>query len=521
MAQGFTQVPGLDFQEVYQAVANDITFRVMMVTLMLKKYHFLLFDVETAFLHGDLDTDIYMDCPKGMMAKPDDALLLVKTIYGLIQSPRRYYLHYKSVLEKLGFEVCPCDPCLFKRQNHLGICFITCYVDDNLCIGDKAAIWSVMEELPKNGLNVTVTENLDDYLSCEVIMNDAKDTAWIGQPHMVKKLRQKFGDMVKGMKTYQAPGTPGQGLVLAKDEDSKIDGERHALYRTCVGSLLYCIKHSRPEISNAVREFSKCLSGPNEAAFKEMLRVIKYVLDTPDIGLKLQPVKSEEWFIKVYSDSDWAGDKDSRKSVSGYMVFLNGALVCWRSKSQHCISLSSSEAEMYALTEAVKEIPFLVQVLLFIGVKIKLPVQVKVDNMGAIYMSENSAPSARTRHADIRQKFTADLQDKGLIKIDFVRSEDNTSDILTKNVTVELFERHTKHLVVRKDEVDPKSTKVPVRKGVGGVTVPLAQDLPQESREAAGIQSSHEEQWCQPKNIKNTSLTPPLTPPGRLDSSLG
>jgi hypothetical protein len=192
------------------------------------------------------------------------------------------------------------------------------------------------------------------------------------------------------------------------------------------------------------------------------------------MGLKLQPEFIDEWFIKVYSDSDWAGDKDSRKSVTGFFIFVNGALVGWRSKSQHCISLSSSEAEMYALTEAIKEVPFLVQLLLFIGVKVKLPVQVKVDNMGAIYMSENSTPSARTRHADIRQKFTADLQDKGLIKVDFVKSEDNTSDILTKNVSVDLFKYHTQHLIVEKAEVEGKGDKSPVRKGVGGVTGSLS-----------------------------------------------
>jgi hypothetical protein len=286
--------------------------------------------------------------------------------------------------------------------------------------------------------------------------------------------------------------------MLAKDEESVIDKERHALYRTGVGSLLYCTKHSRPEIANAVRELSKCLSAPTEAAFKEMLRVIKYVLDTADLGLKLQPVELIEWFIKVYSDSDWAGDKDSRKSVSGDMIFVNGVLVGWRSKSQQCISLSSTEAEMYALTEAIKDVPFLVQLLLFMEVKIKLPVEVKVDNMGAIYMSENSTPSSRTRHADIRQKFTANLQDKGLIKVDFVRSEDNTSDILTKNVNVDLFKHHTQHIIVKKSEVLGEAHKSPVRKGVEGVTGSLSpsptqngkaaevlnwKDLPKENKE--------------------------------------
>jgi hypothetical protein len=290
--------------------------------------------------------------------------------------------------------------------------------------------------------------------------------------------------------------------VLAKDEESKIDAERHALYRTGVGSLLYCTKHSRPEISNAVRELSKCLSGPNEAAFKEMLRVTKFVLDSADVGMKLQPVMCDEWFIKVHSDSDWAGDKDSRKSVSGYLIFMNGALVAWKSKSQHCISLSSSEAEMYALTEAIKEVPFLVQLLLFIEVKLKLPVQVKVDNMGAIYMSENSTPSARTRHADIRQKFTADLQDKGLIKVDFVRSEDNTSDILTKNVSVDLFKYHTQHIVIEKKNVEDNGVKSPVRKGVKGVTGSLP-PAPRKRPKSAAVTN---ENWNMPILKENMNL---------------
>jgi hypothetical protein len=132
---------------------------------------------------------------------------------------------------------------------------------------------------------------------------------------------------------------------------------------------------------------------------------------------------------------------------------------------------------MYALTETIKEVPFLIQLLLFIDVKVKLPVQVKVDNMGAIYMSENSTPSARTHHADIRQKFTADLQDKGLVKVDFVKSEDNTSDILTKNVSVDLFKYHTKHIVMDKSEVDGKGYKSSVRKGVGRVTDSLSPSL--------------------------------------------
>ena len=162
----------------------------------------------------------------------------------------------------------------------------------------------------------------------------------------------------------------------------------------------------------------------------------------------------DEWIILVFSDADWAGDQDTRKSISGYMIFICGVLVCWRSKAQSCVALSSSESEWYALSKAVKEVPYLVQVMMFLGVKVKLPVTVKVDNMGAVYMSENQASSQRTRHMDTRHKYIVSLQEQGLIKVEFVRSEENTSDICTKNVTVDLYEKHITSILTNKEDME-------------------------------------------------------------------
>ena len=216
--------------------------------------------------------------------------------------------------------------------------------------------------------------------------------------------------------------------------------------------LLFLIKHSRPDLSNAVRELSKCLDGASEAAYKEMLRVIKYVLDTRDRGLRIEPEPTDtEWVILLYSDSDWAGDKDNRRSVSGYMIFLNGVLISWKSKLQKVVSLSSSEAEFYACSEAVKEIPFVIQVLEFVGVKVRKPVDVMVDNVGAIYMSQNQVGSSRTRHMDTRYYYVNDMQDEGLIKVKFVRSENNVSDVATKNVTSEVMDTHMDRITAEKD----------------------------------------------------------------------
>jgi hypothetical protein len=212
-----------------------------------------------------------------------------------------------------------------------------------------------------------------------------------------------------------------KGLVRAKEESDKVTTEEQSRYRTGVGMLLYLIKHSRPDICNAVRELTKCLDGATPNAYKEMLRLTKYVLDTRDRGLKVEPTATSlNWELLVYTDSDWAGDKDDRRSISGYMIFLNGVLICWRSKAQQSVALSSSEAEFYACSEATKEVPFIAQILMFLGIPVQIPIQVKVDNVGAIFMSENTTSSSRTRHMDTRYHFVKDMQNDGMIKIDFV-----------------------------------------------------------------------------------------------------
>jgi hypothetical protein len=175
---------------------------------------------------------------------------------------------------------------------------------------------------------------------------------------------------------------------------------------------LHLVKHSRPDIANSVRELAKCMDGASPAAYKEMKRLLKFVIDTKSYGLKLNPFKDrgqQKWILTVYSDSDWAGDKATHKSVSGYSVFLMGAVVLWKSKIQKPVALSSSEAEYYALSEAAREIKFVVQTLQHIGVMVELPVTIYCDNVSAIFMSENATAIMRTKHVDTRYHFAREF----------------------------------------------------------------------------------------------------------------
>jgi hypothetical protein len=242
---------------------------------------------------------------------------------------------------------------------------------------------------------------MTDYLSCEILFSRDRKKCWIGQPHLIQKLEKKFGKMVTTLQKFRTPGTPSCGIVRPSDDKFKVSLEDQTLYPSGVRMLLYLVKHSRPGIANVVRELSKVKDGATMAAMKEMKRVIKFVIDTKHLGLKIEPRTPDNdkmWDLVIYCDSDWAGDKDTRISVAGFIVYLMGGPISWKSKAQGGVTLSSSEAEFVALSEAEKEIEFVVQVLISIGIPVRLPVICRVDNIGAIFMAENVSTSQRTKH---------------------------------------------------------------------------------------------------------------------------
>ena len=443
VACGYSQVPGLDFNDSFAPVVNDVTFRILLVAMLVWNLKAKIIDVETAFLHGDLKEEIFMEIPQGMDADKEDCLSLNKTIYGLVQSARQFYIKLVEALKSCGFKGSEVDPCLWTKHSSLGMVMMAIYVDDCLTIGTDEAIEEVINALKGHNFGLKVEDNLTDYLSCKIVQERDKGKAWIMQPHLIENLEKKFGEEVNGMKSYTTPGTPRFKIVRPTSELEGIEGDMQSRYRSGVGMLLYLIKHSRPDIANVVRELSKCMDGATLAAYKEMLRVIRFVLDTKLYCLKMEPKKDEEdWNLMVYSDSDWAGDTENRISITGFIIYLLGVPICWRSKGQKGVTLSSSEAEYVAMSEAVKEIRFVYYLLVSLGIAVKLPIIVRTDNIGAIFMAENASSGVRTRHIDTRYHFIREHLEDGFIKIIFVRTNDNDADIFTKNVNKETYEKH-------------------------------------------------------------------------------
>ena len=382
-----------------------------------------------------------------------EVLHLLHAIYGLVQAARSFYLKFVEKLKKIGFRGGYPDPCLMYRRNENGICLIAIWVDDSLLVGHGKAIQETINDLENEGFDLKLDGSLDDYLSCEISFDRKKNVGWIHQPHLITKLSKKFGEHTKDLQVYKTPGTPGLGTL--RNPRTIVSVEKHKIYRSGVGMLLFLVKHSRPDIANAVRELSKALDCPSPAAYKEMLRVVKFVLDTRNLGIKVAPTPliNDEWIVVAFSDSDFGGDKETRISVAGFIVYFMGVPISWKSKGQKTVALSSSEAEYVALSEAAKEIKFIYQVLISIGFKVKLPIIVYVDNLGTIFMSENVSVSNRTKHVDIRYRFVQEFVLDGFIKIIFVRTNNNDADIFTKNLGRDLHDCHSKKMVIEKGKI--------------------------------------------------------------------
>jgi len=238
--------------------------------------------------------------------------------------------------------------------------------------------------LKNEGFDLTLDGSLDDYLSCEISIDRKKNIAWIHQPHSITKLVKKFGEHTKNLQVYKTPGIPGLGTL--RNPKSVVDSEKQKINRSGVDMLLYLVKYSRPDIANAVRKLSKALDSPSPAAYREMLRVIKFVIDTKNLAIKVAPtyLVNDEWTVVAFSDSDFGGDKETRISVAGFIIYLMGVPISWKSKGQKTVALSSSEAEYIALSEAAREVKFIYNVLISLIFSVKLPIIVNMDNLGAI-----------------------------------------------------------------------------------------------------------------------------------------
>ena len=461
VAKGYNQIAGIDFQLNFAPVTNEVALRIMLILWITKEYFAEIADVETAFLHGELEEELYLKIPNGLCEfleeigeKFDgDYLKLTKSIYGLVQAARSWWKKFTKVLkENLKFESFPGDSCLLRRNDENGSVFLILYVDDCFVLGNRVAVKAALEEIEKH-FSIKRNENVHDFIGCSIERTGNK--IFLSQPDLITKLLAKFEHELRDLQEYLTPAPQGARVILCEENESILNSEMQSRYQSGVGSLLYLLKHSRPELSNCVRELSKGMTKANEAHYKLLLRAIKYLQMTKGRKLILHPKTTEEmWSLKAYSDSDFAGDKNDRRSVSGFVIYLCGCPVAWKSRSQKSVTLSSTEAEYVAISEVATEILYIKSLLDFVNVKVDMPIEVFVDNIGAIFLSKNASTGNRTKHVDTRYHFVRDYIENGVLKVTFVRLEMNDADIFTKNLGNDSFNVHTNKLYMSENEKD-------------------------------------------------------------------
>ena len=209
---------------------------------------------------------------------------------------------------------------------------------------------------------------------------------------------------------------------------------------------------TRPDLSFAVNKVCQYLSQPTTVHYEAVKRILRYVKGTVCTGLKIQ--KSLSTVLNIYTDADWAGCSDDRRSTGGYAIFLGPNLVSWSSRKQPTVSRSSTEAEYKALANGTAEATWIQSVLKELGVQQTRPPILWCDNLGATYLSANPVFHARTKHIEIDFHFVREKVALGALDVRFITSGDQLADVFTKPATQHILRRFSSNLNLTHDGLD-------------------------------------------------------------------
>lgn len=467
VVRGFEQREGIDFEETFAPVAKFTTVRIMLALATHFDWEIEQMDVKTAFLYPEIEEEVYIRMPEGYkMFYPQDKNVegvarLVKTLYGLRQSPLAWFKVLDRLFRSKGFSRSNEDPSLYISK-HL---IILVFVDDIVLFSkDKEAI-RVAKGWLSQSFKMVDLGGLTLFLGMQITRDRKERTLFVGQERYAMKILERCKmEACHGCKTPM-----NTKLELTKPREDEVTGVVE--YQSLVGSIMYAMLGTRPDLAYAVSTLSKFNSGPGEVHHGAAKRVLRYLKETKDYGLSYQGEKDDTIFPEpiCYTDSDWAGETESRKSTGGYVFIMGGAAISWKTKKQTTISLSSTEAEYVALSEATKEAMWMKRLLREIETRTvpkaeidlakyheeeierqwkpwltsdeqeepdefttSRPQKIMADNQGCIKLAENVLNNSRAKHIEIRYHYVRDMWARGKIELIYEPTATMTADVLTK-----------------------------------------------------------------------------------------
>jgi hypothetical protein len=381
-------------------------------------------DVKSAFLNGVLQEEVYVEQPKGFQDPhhPHHVYKLKKALYGLKQAPRAWYERLTTYLLAKGFTRGQANRTLFIRQQGTHKLIAQIYVDD-IIFG--ATLDSLAHEFSEE---MKQEFEMNYFLGLEV--KQTVEGIFISQSKYARDLVKRFGlDGKSHARTPMSTSVKISSDLAGKSVDP-------SLYRSMIGSLLY-LTASRPDIAFSVGVCARFQANPKESHLTAVKRIIKYVNDTLSYGIWYS--RETNLVVAGYSDADWAGNAEDRKSTSGGCFYVRNNLVAWMSKKQASISLFTAEAEYIAAGSYCTQLLWMKTLLGDYGFTQDTMI-INCDNTSVINITKNPVQHSRTKHIDIRHHFLSDLVESEVVSLSFISTENQLADILTKPLDGRRFE---------------------------------------------------------------------------------
>ena len=433
VVHGYKQVEGVDYTKTFSSTAQMRSFRTIVMLAEAFDLDLLQYDISNAFLNGELEDEIYIEYPPGYPGEPGTCLKLLKGLYGLKQAARIWNKVLNKVLGKSGLKVCKTEPGILYHPEKM--CFVCLHVDDIIIATDDTELRKHIEDLLKANFLVKELGELTQFVGVEIIRTKSNIT--LRQTAYTERVWTRLKDFVIKCKGKIRGKTPNTTDKLSK-LDVPIEPTDDVLeypFPSVVGSLMYLVVATRPDLLQPVVQLARFMAGWGDTHITAANKALKFMHQTSKEGIVFTKPPNFDGKLKImcFSDSDWAGCPDTRRSTIGYTIIVCGGPISWKSQLRKTLAHSSCEAEYMALSELGREIIWLCNFLDEIGVPYHTP-QIYCDSSSAINWSEDPIQHQRTKHVEIDYYYIRDIvaaQRVHLFKID---GKENPADIFTKNV---------------------------------------------------------------------------------------
>lgn len=425
VALGNRQEYGVNYEETYAPVAKMTTIRTILAIAASQGWPLKQMDVKNAFLHGHLKEDIYMTPPPGLFSSStSEVCKLNRSLYGLKQAPRAWFEKFRTTLLQFTFVQSQYDSSLFLHKSSTGIVLLLVYVDDIVITGSDSLLITQLQQHLHDSFHMKDLGQLTYFLGLEVHSNTSG--IFLHQHKYTQDLVS-----LAGLQDSSLVDTPLEVNVKYHMEEGELLSDP-SLYRQLVGSLNY-LTITRPDIAFAVQQVSQFLHSPRHLHLAAVRRIIRYLRGTPSRGLFFPSGSSMQ--LSAFSDADWAGCPNTRRSITGWCMFLGNSLISWKSKKQDRVSKSSTESEYRAMSAACSEITWLRGLLTELGFPQSDSTPLHADNTSAIQIATNPVYHERTKHIEVDCHYIRDAVNNRVISLPHVSTALQIADVFTKTLT--------------------------------------------------------------------------------------